>query len=123
MLIFSFDAGIKNLGVCVLQVMRGTQYTDLINQLRILKTKMLSKTTELNMLHHMPQSEDKQGQINFAYTILHELKLILQEIQELLPLFMQIKFILRAIFKKKNQLFSLYHITLKIIFFIFRHFN
>ena len=93
MLIFSFDAGIKNLGVCVLQVMRGPQYTDLINQLRILKTKMLSKTTELNMLHHMPQSEDKQGQINFAYTILHELKLILQEIQELLPLFMQIKFI------------------------------
>lgn len=93
MLIFSFDAGIKNLGVCVLQVMRGPQYTDLINQLRILKTKMLSKTTELNMLHHMPQSEDKQVQINFAYTILHELKLILQEIQELLPLFMQIKFI------------------------------
>ena len=93
MLIFSFDAGIKNLGVCVLQVMRGPQYTDLINQLRALKTKMLSKTTELNKLHNMHQSEDKQSQINFAYTILHELKLILQEIQELLPLFMQIKFI------------------------------
>ena len=86
MLIFSFDAGIKNLGVCVLQVAQGQQYNVLIERLRALKAQMLAKATTLCINH-------TEHQINHMYVMLCELKLILQEIQELLSVFIQIKFI------------------------------
>jgi hypothetical protein len=95
MLIFSFDAGIKNLGVCVLQVAQGKQYNVLIERLRDLKAQMLAKTTTLciNNTEQTAMQTTNHEQINNMYVMLCELKLILHEIQELLSLFIQIKFI------------------------------
>jgi hypothetical protein len=102
MLIFSFDAGIKNLGVCVLQVAQGQQYNVLIERLRALKAQMLAKATTLNTPYSIPlntpystplnMQTTNHEQINHMYVMLCELKLILHEIQELLSLFIQIKF-------------------------------
>ena len=89
MLIFSFDAGIKNLGVCVLQYACDEQYMQLINQLRILKTKMLTNIDQLGQI-------DQTGQFVLAKLLaelLTELLATLQEITKLLSVFMQIKFI------------------------------
>ena len=107
MLIFSFDAGIKNLGVCVLQVAQGQQYNVLIERLRALKAQMLAKATTLNTPYSTPlnapystpldttlnMQTTNHEQINHMYVMLCELKLILHEIQKLLSLFIQIKFI------------------------------
>lgn len=97
MLIFSFDAGIKNLGVCALHVARGEQYHAARRQLLELRDKLSAALETLHHIHKQMQSVGaKVSKVEIMqnfYTALNTILSTVCEINRILPEFLAIKFI------------------------------